>query len=417
MGPRNTIAGWRLAIKRQWRQRQATPELRQLDKTKTGKANLEAFWNGEPGWFFVTWEFFARQPVHYWNTVDVDVIILDEVQRMSNRKSKTWTNVRGMGKNAKKIALSGTFNGNRMQGAWTTLRWLFPERSDSSLYTTPLSFWRWADDWLIIEADEWLGFTEVQGERFEPGTMLSYYQSYIRESDVLDVEEPNVIIVDVPMCAAQKRLYKQLETDLVMWLSTPDPLTGKKPVVLEMPGNFKLRARQITLGVPVLSANGTVTYDSDMVSPKFDMCLDILKSLDPMEPVLVFTHSRQYALAFAEKMNRKGIPAWAWAGNTTEAQRQAALADWGNGLQIIIAVVEAIAEGTDGLQYLCHNEIWVSESNNPLMNKQARARLPRMGQTRVVNRWMLFSPDTHDVGIHSKQAQQIFENNASLKGK
>lgn len=378
---------------------------------------MQAFWDGEPGWFVATWEFFARQPIHFWDKTDVDVLILDEVQRMQNRKGKTWLNMRHVGKHVKRIALSGTFNGNKMEGAWTTLRWLFPEKNDSSLYTTPLSFWRWADDWLVIEQNEWLGFTEVQGERFEPGTMLSYYQSYIRDSDAIDVAEPNEIIVDVPLCAEQKRMYRQLEKDLVMWLQTPDPETGKLPIVTQMPAQFQLRARQITLGIPVLDAKGTVTYDVHMRSPKFDMCLDILKSIPDDEAVLVFTHSRQYALAFADKMNAKSIPTWAWVGGTSEKQRQAALKDWGKGLRVIVAVVEAIAEGTDGLQYLCHNEIWVSESNNPLMNKQARGRLPRMGQTHVVNRWMLFAPDTHDVGIHSKQAQQIFENNASLRGK
>ncbi len=47
------------------------------------------------------------------------------------------------------------------------------------------------------------------------------------------------------------------------------------------------------------------------------------------------------------------------------------------------------AEGIDGLQNVCNNEVWLSEDNSVILNLQASARLNRKGQTRRVNRFSL----------------------------
>lgn len=416
----NTRYGWERAVRRTYQDYTNDRLFRRIDSTKPGKDAMTALWAGEPGWFIVTWEYFTLRPAHFWDKLDVDVIILDEVQRMQNRKSKTWGHVQRIGKNSKRIAMSGTPGGNKMEGLWTTLRWLFPEDDNSSLYTTPRSFWRWVGDWLTAEEDEWMGFVVVGGERFDSGTMLSYYDSYIRESDPVNVQEPNEIIVDVPLSTVQKKLYAQTEKEAVVWLNTVDPATGRKPMVVGLPLETRIRLRQITLGEPVLDEVGKVTYTWDMNSSKIDAALEILQSeLEPGEPVLMFTHSRSFAEAAAERLTREGYPAWAWVGGTSETQRQAAVSSWGqpDGPQVIVAVVEAIAEGIDGLQLVCNNEVWLSESENMLMNVQARGRLPRPGQLKMVNRWRLIAAGTYDEGIVASHIQRLLDLNASLRGK
>ena len=56
---------------------------------------------------------------------------------------------------------------------------------------------------------------------------------------------------------------------------------------------------------------------------------------------------------------------------------------------MLVAVISAVAEGTDGMQDVCANEIWASVSDNKVLNQQARGRLSRQGQKRLVNRWVL----------------------------
>jgi len=417
VAPRNTFYGWERTVRRQYQDYTDDNLVRRIDSSASGKRAMTAFWGGEPGWYLVTWEFYRTRPAGFWDKLKADAVVLDEVQRMQNRNGKTWRNVRRVGKNSKRIAMSGTFTGNKMEGGWTTLRWLFPETETSSLYTTPLSFWNWVSDWLTTTENEWMGYTEVGGERYEEGTMLSYYQSYIHESDPTEVPEVNEIIIDVPMSAEQKRLYRELEKEYVVWLDTPDPITGKKPMVSKLPVTKRLRLRQITLGVPIINEENKVVYDVNCSSPKLDATVAELESLDPMEPVLVFVHSREFALVASARLTQQGYPSYAWVGGTSDKSRREAVSLWGkpNGIQVIVAVIEAIAEGTDGLQDVCSEEIWLSESENMMMNTQARSRIPRDGnKSKVVNRRRIIVPGTYDQKILDRHLQRRLELNKSL---
>lgn len=419
VAPRNTAHGWERTVRRQYQEYTLDNTFQRIDSTAAGKKSMSSLWNGAPGWYFVTWEFYRTRAVSFWDKLAVDIIILDEVQRMQNRNGKTWRNMRNVGHSAKRIALSGTPQGNKMQGFWTTLRWLFPEgkyQDRTSVYSTPLSFWAWAADWLVIVENEYMGFTEIQGERFELGTMLSYYKSYIRDADRSEVPAVNDIDIYVPLTAAQKRLYKQVEKDAIAWLSTPDPTTGKLPMVAELPMTIRLRLRQITLGVPVINDDGKVSYADDTVSSKLDAALEEVELLPDGEPVLVFTHSREFAIVASKRFHAAGYPSYAWVGGTTDKARRQAAATWGTtGPQVIVAVVEAIAEGTDGLQDVCSEEIWLSESENRYMNEQARGRLPRSGQTKTVNRRRIIAPGTYDEEILAKHLQAMLNSNQSLR--
>jgi hypothetical protein len=420
VAPRNTaVSAWERTIRRQY-QDYTNPDLfRRIDSSKSGKLAMDAFWDGEAGFYFVTWEFMRTRATGFWNKLKVDVIILDEVHRMQNRNSKTWAQIRNL-KATKKIAMSGTFVGNKLSGAWTTLRWLWPEELNddgtfkNGLYATPRGFWNWCADWLVVEEDVY-GYTQIEGELYEEGTMLSYYPAYMSVGDDLGIDEPEVIDIDCSMNMQQKALYKQVIEENIAWLDTPDPLTGKLPVVTELPVTQRLRLRQITLGVPSFNEEGKVSYDVDTYSSKLDESLEVLSDLPPMEPVLVFTHSREFALVSAERYNRAGYRAFAWVGNTSDNVRSDALAKWGTEVQIIVAVVEAIAEGTDGLQDYCSTEFWFSESENMYMNTQAMGRLPRPGNPHRVTRYRFIVPGTYDQKIIDKHLARRLGLNQSLR--
>ena len=65
-------------------------------------------------------------------------------------------------------------------------------------------------------------------------------------------------------------------------------------------------------------------------------------------------------------------------------------------VRVIVAQHEAMSEGVDGLQRVCHTEIWLSQSNSLVINEQATGRLNRQGQTTVVNRFLIQATNTVD---------------------
>ena len=75
-------------------------------------------------------------------------------------------------------------------------------------------------------------------------------------------------------------------------------------------------------------------------------------------------------------------------------------------VQILLAVVSAIAEGVDGLQDACHTEIWLSRDSSLVINEQAQGRLHRSGQTRGVVRYLVQCPGTIDDTVVGRLAER-----------
>ena len=75
------------------------------------------------------------------------------------------------------------------------------------------------------------------------------------------------------------------------------------------------------------------------------------------------------------------------------------------------------AEGLDGLQRVCHVEVWLDEDLNGMLCEQAKGRLNRMGQPadRII-RYYFQARDTMDDGTFQHLAQQA-ENNRSVLNK
>ena len=81
----------------------------------------------------------------------------------------------------------------------------------------------------------------------------------------------------------------------------------------------------------------------------------------------------------------------------------------------LVAVTSAIAEGVDGLQHATRNIVWVSRSDNRILNEQAMKRIHRQGQTRQVRSFDIVALDTYDSGVLSDQLSKALEMNRTLK--
>jgi SNF2 family DNA or RNA helicase len=84
-------------------------------------------------------------------------------------------------------------------------------------------------------------------------------------------------------------------------------------------------------------------------------------------------------------------------------------------VKYIVAVIPAIAEGVDGLQHATRNIVWVSRSDNRILNEQVMKRVHRQGQTRQVRSFDIVALDTYDSGVLSDQLSKALQMNRTLK--
>jgi superfamily II DNA or RNA helicase len=382
--------------------------VRYINSTEVGMKALVDLSEESPGWYLISPEFFRK---FGWSKFSPDLAVFDEIHRASNRKSKTAMMLHTLKAKAR-MGLSGTIAGNRIEGIWSVIRWVYPEVAGRS-------FWNWVDRYCTTKFDPFAGKT-VAGER-SPGGIVSSLPCYIRHlkrekccdnhPDGMDSELPKMQVEErtVELSPEQKRIYKAMEKDLFVWLEG-------NPLVAEVPVSARVRLRQITLGVPSIDEEGVVHFADDCKSTKIDEMFQIIGDLPDGEPLLILTHSQKFASVVKKRLEGAGISAFEWSGMASQRNRDDALESFiAGGVQAIVAVISAIGEGTDGLQEVCSTVIWLSKDDNRLMNEQAAGRLDRQGQKKSVLSFEILAENTYDEGQLSKLIRDQLEMNASLR--
>jgi len=383
--------------------------VRYINSTKAGEQAFYDLTTGVAGWYLIGPEFFRK---FHWGTVKPDLAVFDEVHRASNRKSRTAIMLHTLNAE-RRIGLSGTIAGNKIEGFWSVIRWVYPDVAGRS-------FWSWVDKYCTTKFDPFAGKT-VSGER-EPGGIVSALPCYIRHlkrdkccdfhENGMDSELPRMQTEErtVELSAEQRRIYKKMEKDLVVWLEG-------NPMVAEVPIATRIRLRQITLGIPTVDDSGVVSFADDCKSTKIDELFSIVGDLPDGEPLLILTHSQKFAAVVTARLQKAGISAFEWSGRATQHDRDNALESFiARETQAIVAVIAAIGEGTDGLQEVCSTVIWLSKDDNRLLNEQAAGRLDRQGQTKSVLSFDIIAEGTYDEGQLSKLVKDQLAMNASLRG-
>jgi superfamily II DNA or RNA helicase len=383
--------------------------VRYVNSSKLGQENYDMLASNQEGWYLISPELFRTL---HWGKVKPDFAIFDEIHRASNRKSRTAKMLHTL-KAQRRLGLSGTIAGNKIEGMWSILRWIYPEVATNS-------FWAWVDKYCLTKMDYFAGKVVV-GEK-KPGVIVSGLPCYIRHlkrdrccsfhPDGMDADLPNQIDMQrvVQLSAEQKKIYKKLEKDLIVWL-------GENPLVTEVPVATRVRLRQITLGVPQVDPEtGEVSFAEDCKSSKLDELFSIIEDQPDGEPMLILTHSQKFASVTTKRLEAKGFKAFEWSGIKAQKERDKALESFISGeLQFIVAVISAIGEGTDGLQERCSTVVWLSKDDNRLLNEQAAGRLDRRGQKKSVNSYEIIAEDTYDEGQLSKLVEDQLKMNASLR--
>lgn len=383
-------------------------DVRYINSTPIGVQAFDDLNAGVAGWYLITPEFFRR---FHWHGVKPALAVFDEIHRASNRQSKTAKMLHTL-KAQRRLGLSGTIAGNKIEGFWSVLKWIYPEIAGRS-------FWAWVNQYCKTQTDYFAGVVVV-GEK-KPGIIVSQIPAYIRHlkrerccdfhQEGMDADLPNVVSMErvVQLSAEQKKIYKKMEQDLFVWL-------GENPLVTEVPVATRIRLRQITLGVPSIDENGQVVFAEDCKSSKIDELYSIIGDHPEGEPMLILTHSQKFASVVTKRLSKDGYSAFEWSGVASQKERDKALEEFIAGeIQFIVAVIAAIGEGTDGLQERCSTVVWLSKDDNRLLNEQAAGRLDRQGQKKAVVSYDIIAENTYDEGQLSKLVKDQLAMNASLR--
>lgn len=431
IAPLGTHDGWTSTIKRQISGAQVFAHPPGSSKSPAAKEWWTRVADQREGYYLIGWEAFRGTPSPeqrrkrkedreyrlsvgmpappqevnrvWYPTGEWDLIIADEVHRACNRKSSTWKTLCTVVAK-RKLALSGTPAGNKIEGFWAVLHWLWP---DEHPY-----FWPWVSKYCLTELDPHAGRKVVA--EMEPGMVSKSIPSYSRRTlDEVAADLPEVIerkiMVDLKG-GVQKKAYEELEDQAFTWLEG-QPLHTPVPITMSM------RLRQIALGVPRVTVTDEVDEDGnpkvvvdfarEAKSNKIDALKDIITDIPEDEPVLIFTHSARFVVPVVYQLNKmKAGLAVAWTGDTSQKGRNAIKKDFGRkgGPRFIVAGIAAIGEGVDGLQKRCSHEIWLSQHDNNMLNMQAQGRLHRSGQTKPVQRWVIQSRGTVDTKVYTRLA-------------
>jgi SNF2 family DNA or RNA helicase len=308
--------------------------------------------------------------------------------------------------------MSGTIAGNRVDGFWSVIRWVFPDVAGRS-------FWAWAETYCESKMDYWAGKV-ITGER-NHGSIVASMPCYIRHlkreqccafhQEGMDADLPSLVSVErtVTLGAEQKKIYKKMEQDLFVFLD-------EKPLIAEVPVAARIRLRQITLGTPSIGDDGVVYFADDCKSTKIDELFSIISDHPEDEAMLILTHSQKFASVVTRRLQSSGRTAFEWSGVNSQKVRDQALTDFiGGKIQYIVAVISAIGEGTDGLQERASVMVWLLKDDNRLLNEQAMGRLDRRGQKNSVLSYEILAEDTYDEGQLSKLITDQLAMNMSLR--
>ena len=414
IGPINTESSWRKTVLRQF-----GPEMpfHYITSKAAGKAAFQALHDGVPGYYYIGREYFRRFAWH--KAKHIDFITLDEAHCASSRDSLMFK----MLKTAKapyKLAMSATPFGNRVEGAWSLARWLWPQH-------TPRGFWNWCTEWFETEVDPFkkseFGLGQKVTRERNPGAMWNALPAAFKMKSVYNAT-PVIHEVEVELSREQRKHYKELEQEAITWLDD-------NPLAIDIPGVLYLRLQQITLAVPSIKQGwkrvwdrdseswekvwGDIVYfEEDAKSTKIDAVLEILSDLHAGEEkpaVMVYTHSRLFATMLTLRLQAKKYRARRFIGGMSPEERTWKIENFGVEFDVLVAVIPAIGEGTDSLQHKAHHEIWCSRSDSGILNEQAEGRLSRQGQTKTVNRYLIHATDTIET---EKQLGRLTLNKAAL---
>lgn len=407
-------------------------EVRVVDnKSKANRQALSDFEWGVPGLYAVTPQLFTRADISMWRP---DLLIADEVHMLGGPGKAGQRKLSGFSAKdspisqqaGMRLALSGTPARNNFERLWSVMRFLWPEFNKRGQVAYD-NFYSFCLDRMTSE-DVFAG-RKPTGEirtvkkwltEKDPGRLFReapcVVQHFRRETCCTDPEhqggflkhgEPNVVRKVVEISPKQNRIIRELEKQGLAWFDD-------NPMVVDLPITLQQRIRQVCLGVPDLVPTGEfdengvekmdVEFDWNAESAFADEVDDLLEKWAG-EAVVIFLSSQKFAAALTERLKRKGEKVFEFSGATSKT-RMDDLARFGHDYRIMVATIESVGVGTNGIQAVCRNEIWLERSVDNSMNLQGESRTDRMGSIGQTQRVIIEDSLGYAAGRYSEQMEK-----------
>lgn len=423
VGVKSSYGQWAKTLKEQG----GTRPLYRIDSTVPGQDNLKRLLDGDPGLFYVglemlrakDWEmvsetlkyspevkkFFggtlpdtftteskAQQKHIYKKMKPVDLLISDESHKHARQKSASIDTVRDIPAVAK-IALSGTFFGNKFENAWSLTTWLWGKKIIGTkglfeaTYCVKVPIMS-KDGRRQLKSKRGFPLVKTLGER-NPGEFVETLPCYVFiATPIGDVPKPEV--VKVGLGAEQKRQYGEMEGQSLTWIPSTKS-AGRAPLVADLPITQRIRLRTAALGAMTLIPGAdlddpdSITFSPGCKSSTLTAAYDVLHRPTWVgKKALILTHSKPFAIETARRIGLKyrvalktgDTPDKQW--ETDKALFMAPVSETGS-IQYLVAVISAVGTSTDGLQVNCAKVLWLSEDENNVNNIQGANRVWRDG--------------------------------------
>ena len=322
----------------------------------------------------------------------VDLLVSDEAHRHSNQTSKSIKTMRSIAAKAK-IALSGTFFGNKFENAWTLSVWLWTK----DVIGTKASFEaKWCvkvpvmskDGMRQIRTPSGFPVSKIMGER-EPGEFVETLPCYVFiATPIGPVPAPE--IVKVELGPEQARQYREMEFQQLTWIPTVSG-GAHEPLVSDLAITQRQRLRTAALAAMTLipgadeESSDSITFAMNCKSTTLDAAYDVLHRPSWVgKKALILTHSKPFAEEVARRIGQKyrvglktgGVSSAQWDIDKASFMRPVSETD---SVQYLVAVISAVGTAMDGLQANCAKVLWLSEDENNTNNMQGANRIWRDG--------------------------------------
>lgn len=366
----------------------------------------------------VNWERFRLQDLSKFR--HIEGTILDEVHRMAGFGTSSaraaWRT-----DSVRRLGLSGTPANNKLPGLYNVCKWIWHSgKRAAERYRRFQYQGAWVErHFNTVERPHFNGRAagvEILGEKVRGSVIreVPFYIQHLEEETCCEFHPGGVnatlppkdepIIVHVEMTPAQKRLYKQADDPqrIMIWVKQleegANDWGGEQGVVRVSDQAERLRLMQISLAEPAVTEEGRLHFPEGAKSSVATAVIEIVEdNIEEDDPFIVYTHSKAFAgLLYKRMQGISGLRPALWTGDVKQADREQIKKAFGRekGPNVLVATIPSIAEGVDGLQRVCRSEIWASEDDNNMLNKQCRGRLRRTGQTRRNRSWYVLVQDT-----------------------
>jgi len=421
VGVKDAYGQWKKAFKEQG----ATQPLLRINGTQEGRDNLAKLLDGDDGLFYAglealrapDWEMVsetvewskaeqrehglgesfqtpakAKQKGVYRKMRPVDLLISDEAHKHANQKSASIKTMNSISAKSK-IALSGTFFGNKFENAWALTTWLWGKNvigtkgMFEAVYCVKVPVMS-KDGYKQLTTPNGHPLSKVLGEA-RPGEFVETLPCYVFiATPIGDVPEPEA--VKVVLSKEQQRQYNEMEAQSLTWIPSSVG-TMREPLIADIPIVQRIRLRTAALGAMTLipgakeDSPDSVTFDPGCKSSLLDAAYDVLHRPSwKGKKVLILTHSKPFAVEVARRIGQKyntalktgDVSSKQWDKDKESFMRPVSETD---SVQYLVAVISAVGTATDGLQQSCAKVLWLSEDENNVNNIQGSNRVWRDG--------------------------------------